>query len=66
MERYGNMFLGYLHDCLDLGAQEGDCAWCKGDFMPASCVSVSALVQGSCGMMVEEAWTQPHTLPTGT
>jgi len=30
------------HDCLDLGAQEGDCAWCKGDFMPASCVSVKA------------------------
>jgi len=30
------------HDCLDLGAEEGDCAWCKGDFMPASCVGVKA------------------------
>ena len=29
-------------DCLDLGAEEGDCAWCKGDFMPASCVGVKA------------------------
>ncbi|WIA16331.1 hypothetical protein OEZ85_013030 [Tetradesmus obliquus] len=29
-------------DCLDLGAQEGDCAWCKGDFMPPSCVGVDA------------------------
>jgi hypothetical protein len=29
-------------DCLDLGAQEGQCAWCKGDFMPASCVGLKA------------------------
>ena len=29
------------HDCLD-GAEEGDCAWCEGDFMPASCVGVKA------------------------
>jgi hypothetical protein len=29
-------------DCLDLGAQEGDCAWCKGDYMPPSCVGVDA------------------------
>jgi hypothetical protein len=29
-------------DCLDLGAQEGDCAWCKGDFMPPSCVGIDA------------------------
>src|SRR5512135_1054455 len=29
-------------DCLDLGAEEGDCAWCEGDFMPASCVSTMA------------------------
>jgi len=30
------------HDCLHLGAEEGDCAWCEGDFMPASCVSTMA------------------------
>jgi hypothetical protein len=29
-------------DCLELGAQEGQCAWCKGDFMPASCVGLKA------------------------
>lgn len=29
-------------DCLRLGAEEGDCAWCAGDFMPASCVGVKA------------------------
>jgi hypothetical protein len=29
-------------DCLELGAQEGDCAWCKGDYMPPSCVGVDA------------------------
>ncbi|WIA36528.1 hypothetical protein OEZ86_007822 [Tetradesmus obliquus] len=29
-------------DCLDLGAEEGDCAWCKGDLMPPSCVGVDA------------------------
>jgi hypothetical protein len=25
-----------------MGAEEGDCAWCEGDFMPASCVGVKA------------------------
>jgi hypothetical protein len=30
------------HDCLHLGAQEGDCAWCAGDYMPASCLSAAA------------------------
>lgn len=30
------------HDCLELGAQEGQCAWCKGDFMPPSCVGLKA------------------------
>jgi hypothetical protein len=30
------------HDCLHLGAQEGDCAWCAGDYMPASCMSAAA------------------------
>lgn len=30
------------HDCLHLAAQEGDCAWCEGDYMPASCVGVKA------------------------
>jgi hypothetical protein len=30
------------HDCLHLGAEEGDCAWCEGDFMPASCVATMA------------------------
>jgi hypothetical protein len=29
-------------DCLKMGAEEGDCAWCEGDFMPASCVGVKA------------------------
>jgi uncharacterized membrane protein YgcG len=29
-------------DCLKLGAEEGDCAWCEGDFMPASCGGVKA------------------------
>jgi hypothetical protein len=29
-------------DCLKVGAEEGDCAWCEGDFMPASCVGVKA------------------------
>jgi hypothetical protein len=27
------------HDCLCVGAAEGECAWCAGDFMPPSCVS---------------------------
>lgn len=30
------------HDCLHLGAEEGDCAWCEGGFMPASCLAVQA------------------------
>lgn len=30
------------HACLDIGAEEGPCAWCVGDFMPASCVGVKA------------------------
>jgi hypothetical protein len=29
-------------DCLKLGSQEGDCAWCEGDYMPASCMSAMA------------------------
>jgi hypothetical protein len=29
-------------DCLDLGADEGDCAWCQGGFMPPSCVDTGA------------------------
>jgi hypothetical protein len=29
-------------DCLKVGAEEGECAWCEGDFMPASCVGVKA------------------------
>ncbi|KAF6254872.1 hypothetical protein COO60DRAFT_275649 [Scenedesmus sp. NREL 46B-D3] len=30
------------HDCLKQGSQEGDCAWCKGEYMPASCMSATA------------------------
>eukprot|EP00882_Tetradesmus_deserticola_P000435 GHRQ01000479.1.p1 GENE.GHRQ01000479.1~~GHRQ01000479.1.p1 ORF type:complete len:214 (+),score=88.72 GHRQ01000479.1:70-642(+) len=30
------------HDCLKLGSQEGDCAWCAGGFMPDSCLSATA------------------------
>jgi hypothetical protein len=29
-------------DCLELGAEEGECAWCEGDYMPASCVGIKA------------------------
>jgi hypothetical protein len=29
-------------DCLDLGSQAGDCAWCKGDYMPPSCLDTMA------------------------
>jgi hypothetical protein len=30
------------HDCTKLGSQEGDCAWCVGQYMPASCMSAMA------------------------
>ena len=30
------------HDCVKLGSQEGDCAWCEGQYMPASCMSAMA------------------------
>jgi hypothetical protein len=29
-------------DCTKLGSQEGDCAWCVGEYMPASCMSAMA------------------------
>jgi hypothetical protein len=29
-------------DCVKLGSQEGDCAWCEGEYMPASCMSAMA------------------------
>jgi hypothetical protein len=29
-------------DCTKLGSQEGDCAWCEGGYMPASCMSAMA------------------------
>jgi hypothetical protein len=29
-------------DCTKLGSQEGDCAWCEGAYMPASCMSAMA------------------------
>lgn len=30
------------HDCLHLGAEEGECAWCEGGFMPPSCLATMA------------------------
>lgn len=27
------------HDCIHLGAKEGECAWCAGQYMPGSCLS---------------------------
>jgi hypothetical protein len=29
-------------DCTKLGSEEGECAWCEGGYMPASCMSAMA------------------------